>query len=1390
MSNLFKFYDLKIKNIFFIFFLLTGFCFKGIAQGVPSPGVVLPFPNLPSANATALGTYGTYPISYTNGTPSISIPLYEIKTPKMSLPISISYHANGIKVNEQATSVGLGWTLNAGGAITRQINDLPDFDANGYKHKPVPKGVHASPDLATSSPIDPDPMTDEQRYYYGRLSMAPNQVGLQKFDGQPDDFFFNFKGKSGRFILKNTIDSALAAAFTTIPYSPLKIQYTEINSGSGDSFTLHDTDGMAYVFGRSVKDNTAAVETSQTTTSSVNNYLSSTGQQVASGTSSTTGKNVTAWYLTEMISPDRTDTIYFKYASQYNASSLLSYTGNSINMYHLQNLVGGVTNTPTINSSTSQVATNNINLSEIDFKNGKVVFEYNSRSDLGTYKLSKIRIYQAKGGQFNELKRLNMNQSYFNAFPATSQISATGSSGNLLGSRLRLDGVSEEGVNADGTSILHPPYVFNYYTGNIAYLGEYGQDLWGYWNGQANKNLIISNPTGTSADRVPDSTKLIAGTIQTIKYPTGGLTEFQFEPNQTTRTYTTLDTTFQTYHLSTIGTYNTTSTDQTFTAGQTIQATLQFSVTSGCAGNGCLSNQAQVFINDVTNGGTGTQLAFLGFAGTPTLPYSGSAVVNLIAGHIYHFYFPGSFPGGNSTGDPLYHLEAVLLKAGFSNIVSTSHTDPVLTGGLRVKRVINRDMNNVVLTTKRYNYKLPYYISGIFTGDFTTVGTGYTFLKKQMAYTDYQSNYTPNLIPYLQNYTENFTVSMAGASDGSLAYQEVEEYQDDQSGNSLGKTVYDFNPVKDDSTSTFSYVRINNSWRRNQLLEQRMYKGSGSTFTLIKDVQNTYSDLFPTLQDTTQTLTVNRLYSIDDFRPTAGGTPLYSSVAFSGREFDGTINGQEIFNGNTYNVSLINQINYRNALTGTVTTDYDLNGTNAVSLQENYFYDNPDHLMPTRTEILKSNLDKAIKRTIYTTDYALNNCNPASYLANLQSTLANLKSNFDTQSLPVYTQWIGYVFNRWGIIGGCSVKAGSVTGGDATACFVANNYNKNDPAIVNLYNQYGALKTAYRASVRDAVNIYNQGLSSYVSCYNTQLSSAVDSVKALMIMQQNNQVTPVELDGTWADHTSGIEYMASVNKAAFKTAGNTTQIGETLSGVFNGVVPYGTYTSQPNVYLRREMNYDSYNSAGSLISYHQTDQPQGAFIWGYNQQYPIAEVKNASSTQVAYTGFEEGVANMGNWNFSSAGVNNTTITSGLKVHAGNALYSIGSGAVTSSMAAGTYIVSYWASGALTVNGGGPTLTGNTDSNGWHYFEHQLTLSAQGMVTVSGTNGILMDELQLYPIGAHMKSYTYDPLIGITSSTDDKNQITYYEYDAFQRLINIRDNNRNIVKHTDYHYQGQ
>ncbi len=89
-------------------------------------------------------------------------------------------------------------------------------------------------------------------------------------------------------------------------------------------------------------------------------------------------------------------------------------------------------------------------------------------------------------------------------------------------------------------------------------------------------------------------------------------------------------------------------------------------------------------------------------------------------------------------------------------------------------------------------------------------------------------------------------------------------------------------------------------------------------------------------------------------------------------------------------------------------------------------------------------------------------------------------------------------------------------------------------------------------------------------------------------------------------------------------------------------------------------------------------------------------------------------------------------------------------------------------------------------NGWTFFEHRITGIEQ--INFGGSGDI--DELRLYPTDTQMTSYTYTPLLGMTSQTDQNGVSTFYEYDTFGRLKQVKDQDGNIVKTYDYHYQVQ
>ncbi|WP_315824042.1 hypothetical protein [Paraflavitalea speifideaquila] len=202
--------------------------------------------------------------------------------------------------------------------------------------------------------------------------------------------------------------------------------------------------------------------------------------------------------------------------------------------------------------------------------------------------------------------------------------------------------------------------------------------------------------------------------------------------------------------------------------------------------------------------------------------------------------------------------------------------------------------------------------------------------------------------------------------------------------------------------------------------------------------------------------------------------------------------------------------------------------------------------------------------------------------------------------------------------------------------------------------------------------------------------------------------------------------------------------------------------------------YDSKLNVTGMVS---LQQPPLSMIWDYQSMYPVAKVANAAPGNIAYTSFE--TTNTGNWTISGGAVNTLNAITGSKGYS----LSSGNSITKSSITSGNYIVSYWSmNGSLLVNAGiGTSLL---TKNGWTLYEHRLNNASA--VSIAGT--AVIDELRLYPALAQITTYTYDPLIGLTSQNDNRNNIVYYEYDGFNRLRRIRDADNHIVKMVDYQYQ--
>ncbi len=210
------------------------------------------------------------------------------------------------------------------------------------------------------------------------------------------------------------------------------------------------------------------------------------------------------------------------------------------------------------------------------------------------------------------------------------------------------------------------------------------------------------------------------------------------------------------------------------------------------------------------------------------------------------------------------------------------------------------------------------------------------------------------------------------------------------------------------------------------------------------------------------------------------------------------------------------------------------------------------------------------------------------------------------------------------------------------------------------------------------------------------------------------------------------------------------------------------------------ITYNSYDQSANLLEY-TAKGITNSMLWDYSSEYLTAEVTNATLQNIAATSFE--ADGKGNWTYSGPTTVDITAPTGKKVYtlAGNSISKSGIDASK------IYTVSYWSNNGSQLVNGTSGVSGKSLGN-WTYYEHIIANPGGGTITLSGTG--VIDELRLYPQGAMMTTYTYSPLIGMTTQCDVNNKIQFYAYDASNRLALILDQDKNVVKKICYNYAGQ
>ncbi len=518
------------KNIFLLILLFVILCIEGQNTNIQTRSFQI-MPQTPTTSQFL--RYDEQPVSEYTGIPNISIPIYNIQIEGLNIPIELKYHAGGIKVNQDASWVGLGWDLSLYSVI-QIINDLDDLSTNETKILPdwVPtpsSSFYQYPyypikheDLGLSGyayrafpQVDmpqPNSSSVEMKHHYWisprwyfsvdgvrksweRLFSNQYQFGV---DSEPDIFKITLPGvvlnvimdfKSGRYIILN------------------KKGYNV--SISENICKVINPDGIEFHFTDRTETRTDASE--------------STSGTIPIKINETTMKT---WLISRIVTPKGKEIKfnYSKTSSVYQNTIKTQNKDESFDLRVTQRPSSGVTHSSIDITTVYALATNTtttkeyqLYLSSIIFPEGSINFSISDRQDLSIVKkLDEIKI-NALGN--NLIKSVKFNYAYF-------------LEKNVSSKRLKLSSVVENNKLT---------YSFTYNNTILPPKNSYEQDYWGYPNGCTTNNSLIPNPARFKAEynNKNNGNNLSANLAYTksailekINYPTGGSTSFDYELNE------------------------------------------------------------------------------------------------------------------------------------------------------------------------------------------------------------------------------------------------------------------------------------------------------------------------------------------------------------------------------------------------------------------------------------------------------------------------------------------------------------------------------------------------------------------------------------------------------------------------------------------------------------------------------------------------------------------------------------------------------------------------------------------------------------------------------------------------------------------------------------------
>lgn len=480
-----------------------------------------------SPNAASFATYGEVPVSTFTGIPQVEIPLYTVQVGNYSFPITLSYHASGVRPDQRPGWVGVGWNLNTGGIISRVVNDIPDDFCPRIYGERKPYGFYHNPNTGAFN----------QNSDFGSIINASFENGVKTKDTQSDEYSFSFYGYTGKFFLTSdkkwqvkcdrpvTIEllgSDLMPPFETRGYyfgNAYDAAHTLDYSTSFNGFALTTEDGTQYIFGGNDE--------------SMDFNMDFMNQNSAHWF-------VSAWYLTKIILPNH-DEITFRYRrKEFICQLYYNYTSTSVE--YSNDWTHVVCGSKNFNNESSRYQGQLISPVYLEnmatpyesvYFNSQVSYQLNYSdeifSKMGSQQFSSYFDNHKKFPFLEETNATSFNPSCFDKMKWYQLYGITSSNfdaNNAMSITIEYSRDTTLRLHLKKLKFMDHTYQFEY--DNIENLPPYlsqKTDHWGFFN-----NRVQSGSTYAQS-KEPQAPYMLYGLLSKIIWPTKGYTRFVYEPH-------------------------------------------------------------------------------------------------------------------------------------------------------------------------------------------------------------------------------------------------------------------------------------------------------------------------------------------------------------------------------------------------------------------------------------------------------------------------------------------------------------------------------------------------------------------------------------------------------------------------------------------------------------------------------------------------------------------------------------------------------------------------------------------------------------------------------------------------------------------------------------------